>query len=530
MKKYNLLLICALIIMGGCIENDIPYPRIAQNITALSAEGELKPAYIDSIAFEATVYLEETVDIQKVKFTEYKVSKDGVSDPDLLEGTYDMTHPLFVTISRFQDYVWEIKAVQDIERYFRVDGEVGASVVDAAAHRVVVSMPEGTNLAHLTLKDVKLGPAGITTITPELVPGPLDLSYPLRVEVECFGRAEIWTIYAQLTETVVSTTAADAWSRVVWVYGEGPSDVRNSIQYRRADASDWITVPESEIVQNQGDFYTAIPHLEPLTEYVVRTVSGEDIGNEIKVTTQPTADIPDGDFENWSMSGKMWVPWDENGEKYWDTGNKGSITLGVNLTLPTDHTVTGRGKAAECNTRFVGIGAIGKLGAGSIFTGSFSRLDGTNGVLDFGRPFNLRPTKLKGYFQYKTAPINYVSAEFQALKDRPDTCHIYVALTDWTAPFEVRTNPSNRQVLDKNASYIIGYGELSYSGTMDAYQPFEIKINYKSTSRVPTYLQITAATSKYGDYFTGGAGAVLYVDEFSFDYDLNNGEFKKIKR
>ncbi len=147
------------------------------------------------------------------------------------------------------------------------------------------------------------------------------------------------------------------------------------------------------------------------------------------------------------------------------------------------------------------------------------KVDGTNGILDFGRPWNLRPTKLKGYYQYKTADIDYASAELEYLKGRPDSCHIYVALTDWTAPFEIRTNPKNRNLFDKNADYVIGYGELVFGGTMDGYQPFEIEINYRSTSRVPSYMQITAAASKYGDYFTGGAGAVLYVDEFSFDYD-----------
>ncbi|MDE6578440.1 MAG: PCMD domain-containing protein, partial [Muribaculaceae bacterium] len=120
---------------------------------------------------------------------------------------------------------------------------------------------------------------------------------------------------------------------------------------------------------------------------------------------------------------------------------------------------------------------------------------------------------------YKTAPINYANADFKSLIGQPDTCHIYVALADWTAPFEIRTNPRNQQLFDKNSPSIIAYGELVYSGTMDEYQPFEIRLEYRSTSRVPTYLQITCAASKLGDYFTGGAGAVLYVDQFSFDYD-----------
>lgn len=537
MKKIAFFcLLCA--ILAGCIRNDIPYPRITQSIFAIAAEGESKSAYIDSISFEATVYLDETVDIQNVRFTEYKISEDGTSNPDLLQGTYDLTQPLFVTLSRFQEYNWEIKAVQDIERYFDVEGQIGQSLVDPVGHRVIVTMPEGTDLSRLTLLRCKLGPAGLTTVTPALDAGPLDLSYPLRVSVECFGRSEYWIIYAQLSELVVNTTAVDAWSQVIWCYGSGPADVKNSFQYKEAGSSEWITLPESDITQTQGDFSACIPHLNPLTEYTVRAISGENPGNEIKVTTQSTADIPDGDFENWSMSGKMWVPWAEGGTPYWDSGNKGSVTLGVNLTVPTDHTPTGSGKAAECSTKFVGIGKLGKLGAGSIYTGSFLRLDGTNGILGFGRPWNLRPTALKGYFQYKGVTIdesNTDVAYIKAMVGQPDTCHIYVALLDWSAQFEIRTNPNNRHLFDKNADYIIGYGELQFAGQMDAYKEFEIPIVYRSTSRVPSYLQITCSTSKYGDYFTGGNGSVLYVDQFSFSFDLSSPAairrvFKKKKR
>ena len=102
---------------------------------------------------------------------------------------------------------------------------------------------------------------------------------------------------------------------------------------------------------------------------------------------------------------------------------------------------------------------------------------------------------------------------------RPDSCHIYIALTDWTAPYEIRTNPKNRQLFSPASPSVIAYGELIFSGTMSQYKEFEIKLNYRSTSRKPSYILITSAASKYGDYFTGGAGAVLYIDQYSLDYD-----------
>ncbi len=515
---FSLLILC--MGMAGCIKNDLPYPHIQQNISSLAAVGQSRDASIDSTSLEAKIYLEETTDIENVRFSEFTISGGGESDVNLLEGTYDLSLPLYIELTRFQSYKWEISAEQNIERYFNVEGQIGESVIDPAACRVIVTMPENTNLSKLNLLSVKLGPAGITTMVPDIQSGELNLSQPYRVEVTAHGRSEIWTIYAEVTELPVSTSNVDAWSKVIWAYGDCPSDKKGGFQYRKSSDTEWTDVPASSVIQTQGAFSCCISHLEPLTEYVVRAVAGTDVGNEMKVTTAATADIPDGDFDQWWLkNNKIWCPWNENGEQYWDTGNTGAATLGQSNVKPTDHTPTGSGQAAELNTVFVGIGIIGKLAAGSIYTGSFQKVDGTNGILDFGRPWNLRPTKLKGYYQYKTAPINYASSEWEDLKGRPDSCHIYVALTDWTAPFEIRTNPKNRNLFNKEADYVIGYGELVFGGTMEEYQPFEIEINYRSTSRVPSYLQITAAASKYGDYFTGGSGAVLYVDQFSFDYD-----------
>ncbi len=523
MKKtalYILLMAVAGVVMVGCIKNDLPYPRIQQNITSIVADGESKAALIDSVNFSATLYLDERTDIQKVSFSEFSVSEGGVADPDLAEGEYDLSKPLIVNVTRYQTYQWIILAEQHIERYLSIEGQIGETTIDEVGRRIIVKVPETADLADLTVTAIKLGPEGITTMSPSIQPGKYNFSKPVRVEVTAHDRTEEWTIYVEKTELLVSTASVDAWSKVVWAYGSCPSDMKGGFQYRKAADSAWIDVPASAVTQTQGAFSACIPHLEPLTEYVVRAVADDEVGNEVRVTTDATADIPDGDFDQWYLkNGKIWCPWNEDGEQYWDTGNTGAATLGQSNVVPTDHTPTGSGQAAELNTVFVGIAGIGKLAAGSIYTGSFKKVDGTNGILDFGRPWKLRPTKLRGYFQYKTAEINYASTEYADLKGRPDSCHIYVALTDWTAPYEIRTNPKTRQLFDKNASYVIAYGDTVYSGTMADYEPFEIQLHYRNTSQVPRYLQITAAASKYGDFFTGGSGATLWVDQFSFDYD-----------
>lgn len=513
-------IILSLCCLGGCIYNDLPYPKIPQLILEIEAEGELKPSYIDSISYEVNIYLDEQTDIRNVRFLKYIISDGAVSIPNLNEGKYDLSSPVYVSLTRFQEYTWEIIAHQTISRYFEVAGEVGESIVDFQGKRVVVNMPEGTDLSKLELLKVKLGPEGITKMDPDLKPGPLDLSYPKRVSVSYHGVTEIWTIYAQYTEAIVSTVSADAWSEVLWVYGAGPADAQNGFEYKEVGSSQWIRVPEKYISKNQGSFSGYIPHLTPLSKYIVRAYSDSYKGNEIEVNTQATADIPNGDFEDWCKIGKTIFPYAEGGIEFWDTGNTGSSTLGQNVTEPSEHTPTGKGLSAECRTEFVGVFGIGKLAAGSIYTGKFKKVDGTNGILDFGQPWNLRPTKLKGYFQYKSQPIDYTSAEYASLKGTPDICVIYVALTDWTTPFEIRTNPKNRNLFNKEADYIIGYGEMEFSGDMDGFREFVIDIKYRDTSRIPSFLQITCSTSKYGDYFTGGTGSILWVDQLSFDWDL----------
>lgn len=517
----DIMLLLILLATGSCIHNDLPYPRLPQNILAISAAGEASPARIDSADFTVKLFLDEETDIQAVRFTEFKYSPDATCNKDLLEGTWDLSVPMTVELKLYQSYQWMISAEQNIERYFTVAGQIGETVIDAVGRRIIVSMPEKADLSKVEVTSIKLGPKNITTLTPAIPEGSyIDLNSPYRVDVSAWGRTEDWTIYAQRTEQAVTTTAVDPWSMVVWAYGEGSADADNYFEYQETGSSIWTRVPKADTTHKDGAFSCCIRHLKPLTSYTVRACSDSNKGNEISVTTQATETLPDGDFENWWKNGKIWCPWTEGGSQFWDTGNTGAATLGESNVQPSDYVPAGTsGQSAQLKTEFKGIAGIGKLAAGSIYTGSFKKVDGTNGILDFGRPWKLRPTKLRGYYQYTTGDINYASSELAELKGRPDTCSIYIAMTDWTAPYEIRTNPKNRQLFDKNASYVIGYGQLERGTSMDAYEEFEIELKYRSTSVMPTYIMITCASSKYGDYFTGSTSSLLYVDQLSLDYD-----------
>ena len=505
----------------SCIHNDLPYPRIPQTILSIAAKGETNPARIDSTDYTVRLTLDEETDIRAVQFTQFTYSPGAKCDKNLLEGSWDLSVPMTVELSLYQSYQWMISAEQDIERYFTVAGQIGETVIDAVGRRIIVNVPEKTDLKHLEVTSIKLGPRNITTLVPECrVGSQIDLSSPMKIDVNAWGRTEDWTIYAQKTAQVVTTSAVDPWSMVVWAYGEGPAEATNYFEYCEEGSTTWTRVPDADITGKEGAFSCCIKHLKPLTKYTVRACSGDNKGNEITVTTQATEVLPDGDFEQWWKNGRIWCPWAEGGTQFWDTGNTGAATLGESNVKPSDYVPEGlSGQSAELKTEFKGIAGIGKLAAGSIYTGTYKKTDGTNGILDFGRPWTVRPTKLRGYYQYTSGEINYSNKEMEYLKGRPDTCSIYIAMTDWTAPYEIRTNPNNRQLFDKNASYVIGYGQLERGTSMDSYEEFEIELEYRSTSIMPTYIMITCASSKYGDYFTGSSSSVLYVDQLSLDYD-----------
>ena len=58
---------------------------------------------------------------------------------------------------------------------------------------------------------------------------------------------------------------------------------------------------------------------------------------------------------------------------------------------------------------------------------------------------------------------------------------------------------------------------MTFDHVMEGYEKFSIEIEYRN-SRTPRYLVIVAASSRLGDYFTGGDGSTLYLDEFKFNY------------
>lgn len=517
-NRNLLLLLVACMSLVGCIENDIPYPRTQADFLTIVAEKETRSALIDTKTRTVTIYLDETANIHNVNITEYTLTEGAYINGTALHNGVDLSEPISVTLSLYQDYEWTIKAVQNVNRYFTISPQVGSAEIDVPGKRVVAYIPMGYDLNAVKVTSIKLG-IEVSSMSPNLEGEIVDFTDPVEVNVMAFDRTETWTIYVGQTESNVNTERVDAWTNVAWVYGTAEAGKDNGVEYRELSSLEWLQAPAAWLTHDGGSFHARLVNLKADTDYVARAYSDGEYGVEIEFHTGSIIQLNNGSLDDWHLDGKVWNPWAESGTSYWDTGNKGATTLGQSNSQPTDDTYSGKGKAAKLETKFVGLGSIGKLAAGNLFYGEYVRTDGTNGVLAFGHEFTARPTKLTGYMKYNCVNISHTNSEMAHMKNEPDTAAIYIALADWSAPYEIRTNPSNRQLFNLEDESVIAYGTVEYGYTVSEYTPFEITLDYKDTKRVPTYILVVASASKYGDYFTGGDGSVLYVDDFTLHYD-----------
>lgn len=338
------------------------------------------------------------------------------------------------------------------------------------------------------------------------------------------------------------------WSTFTFFSGESDSDEGFGFEYKKVSDNEWTPVTVASKNEDGKTFSAFVNGLEPKTEYVYRAV-GKDLeenpvyGNEVEFTTDYANEdgngmpfVPNLGFDDWSTrsgKGALWnvdyiSPNAKDEPIYWDSGNRGANSLKESNPTSEEKTVIvqkdNNTSAALLTSKVVS----GVFAAGNIYSGAFQSVIGTSGAsLNFGQPYSGgRPTKLVGYYKYNPMKVNKGGHE-EIIQGTIDKCAIYVVLCQWTSSFNVNT--SEGKFVDLAGNDILAYGELSEEEVsvteMNDYVKFEIDIKYRKLDIKPTYILIVASASKYGDYFTGGEGSKLYIDEFELKYDYNPASF-----
>lgn len=218
-------------------------------------------------------------------------------------------------------------------------------------------------------------------------------------------------------------------------------------------------------------------------------------------------------LDHWEKQGKVWYA------QHWDSGNKGTATLGKNVTVPEEQfvAVKGKGKKAAClKSQFIGVLGIGKFASACIYHGHFVKVVGTSGSqMSFGVPFTGRPKSLHGYYAYTPGTIDYAGRGMKSKLGQTDRGRIELYLTVWDQPFLI--DNTKAMALNPQSPGVIGYCRLDFCTATDGYVEFDIPVVYTSDA-TPTIGGIMASSSIWGDTFTGSTGTVLYLDELELRY------------
>ena len=360
-----------------------------------------------------------------------------------------------------------------------------------------------------------------------------------------------YTFNVSTKPTSGATMTAGAWDRLAYlqatnvVPGTGVSTEGMKFQYREAsetavlaetDETSWTDV----VTTTEENKYTAmLTGLTAETAYEYRLVNGNGDVISTQSFTTGEADaqtaLQNGGFEDWctiqtqGLFGKVNTAYPNASAdvNFWDTSNTGANTVSTNdpTSSVTSPIVSGT-HAAKLESKKVVIA----FAAASLYTGTFGSVDPSSmsATLNFGQPFTSRPIALHGYYQYTPANVDNVGdnlpADATVSEGNPDQCAIYVALTKKT--YTINNKQEDTFIDFEGDENIIAYGTIEgdyvkTNGAANGYTEFTIPLQYKESQfgAIPTHIIIVCSASKYGDYFTGGEGSTLYVDDFSLVYE-----------
>lgn len=306
-------------------------------------------------------------------------------------------------------------------------------------------------------------------------------------------------------------------------------DVSNAgIEYREQGTANPWTFVKGVKTRAMEKYSVTITGLKPNTPYDYRAAADDFHSTDIKsFTTEGVFTIPEGGMEAWAQhTDKAWFPGTDYSKNFWDSGNHGSVSFGTTMLTEKSTDVKHNGSAsARLTSKFVGIGTfIGKFAAGNLFVGKFGQTVSTDGaILQFGQPYDgSHPSELSVWVNYRPVKVTHTDKSVPQLTTSDmDQGQIFVAFA--TAPSDLNT--AKGVYFDPNASNIIAYGEKTWAGgeTCGADgQMEEVRIPIKwydsAKTKKPTHIIIVCSASKYGDYFVGGNGSVMYLDDFELIY------------
>lgn len=336
--------------------------------------------------------------------------------------------------------------------------------------------------------------------------------------------SEIWAGHATVHADVNESEYPDP-TKVKFEYGAG--------------GSEWLSADATR--EGEGVYSAVLKGLSGATEYQYRLViAGEVIGDPMSFTTERALQFPNWDLETTSNaeSSKWTSFFDPNSSelslqtKFWDSGSSASAgMLGESYAICYSDTDVPAGIGSTKSARLESKSAAGKLAAGNLFVGEFAGLSGLNGKVNFGRPWKGgRPTGVRLWYKYNGGVVDKTASGADIKSGEYDICSVRFAIGTWDyrkyggtkeCPIQVNTSDTKTFWPFATLPETIAYTELEVRGSNQTPQWKQVTLtfDYKDTEAMPTYILVSGAASKYGDYFAGSSSSKLYLDNIELLYE-----------
>ena len=347
-------------------------------------------------------------------------------------------------------------------------------------------------------------------------------------------------VVSDMNVQAVEIPRFETWADRTVFYGEvieghtPGAETVSSFQYRKKGEEAWSqNIPA--VLSGQTIKSDVLKGLTPGTTYEYRILEDTKISNMIcEVTTESVFLLDNNSFEYTSRDGKILRISQDPSNYWWDSGNEGSATLGVDVTYPDTSVKHSGNQSLKLQSQYVSFLGFGKFAAGNLFAGEFLGTEDTYyGILGWGRTCTTRPLALRAWVCYTPGTVDYTETDKISKGDK-DKGIIYIAVGDWVSddanygsqwPVVVRTKGPD--LFNPKDAGTIGYGEMIFTdnvgldengGMKEVIIPLDYD-NYGGRTRIPTHIIIVASASQYGDYYSGSTSSVMWLDDLELIYE-----------
>ena len=238
------------------------------------------------------------------------------------------------------------------------------------------------------------------------------------------------------------------------------------------------------------------------------------------------------DFENFELEPKQGKYYIWHNERLdgtfgndWATGNPGfklSMPSAAPENYPTSPIDGMDGKALKLVTRDTGpFGAMAKmrLAAGNFFLGEFDVSQALSNAMTatrFGIPFNLKPVRFTGYYQYQPGP-KFQDKAGKEVPGRVDEGSVYAV---FYRNHDAEGNPM--RLMGDNvltSPLIVGIAKVKQLPATNEWTPFDVEFEYDSDIDMQLLankgynLAVVFSSSADGAIFEGAIGSCLLIDK-----------------